>query len=115
MAYFGGLLSPNFPHTNSDADYSTFRLKYTYATSQFTASTIIGGTETVVATFSLTYPSAEFDRMRYRWEGGPAATAADSGWFLDSTVVCTDGECTVALLLGGGVALLLRRRRSVRS
>ncbi len=94
--HFGGLLNPHFPHTVSASDYSTLRLKYLYATSQFTVSTIIGGTSNTVATFSLDNPTgAEFDRMRYRFEGSASAGPADSGWFIDSTLICTDDDCAL--------------------
>jgi hypothetical protein len=88
--HFGGLLSPHFPHTDSASDYSTFRLKYEYATSRFTVSTIINSVETTVASFALANPTgAQFDRMRYRWQGSASDGPADSGWFIDSTLITT--------------------------
>jgi hypothetical protein len=105
--HFGGLLSPHFPKTDSASDYSTLRLRYDYATSQFTVSTIIGGTTNTVATFALANPTnAEFDRLRYRWEGVTSGTFPDdSRWFVDSALICTDDECTIPEPPEVGVAI----------
>ncbi len=88
MTHFSGVLPTPLPTTGGAADYSTVRIRFDYATSQFTVSTIINSVETTIATFSLVTTSGVFDRLRYRFDGQTSGTLpADSAYFVDTATI----------------------------
>jgi len=90
-----GPLTTPFPFSNSDSDYFTFRIEYDFATTTWTVSSDHTGSMTALRSFTRQTTVGEFDRVRFRPAGSPGAAFSQSRYFVDTALVCTDGECTV--------------------
>jgi hypothetical protein len=94
-----------FSVPNLDSHYFTFRIEYDFATTTWTVSSDHTGSMTAIRSFTRLTTVGEFDRIRLRLVGVDGQAFSLSRYFVDSVLVCTDGDCVVVVPPELGVAI----------
>jgi len=102
-----GLLTIPFPSSSPsvESDFFTFRIEYDFATTTWTVSSDHTGSMTTLRSFTRQTTVGEFDRVRFRMAGSAGSAFSSSRYFVDSALVCTDGDCVVVVPPELGVAI----------
>ncbi len=88
-----------------DSDYFTFRIEYDFATTTWTVSSDHTGSMTALRSFTRLTTVGEFNRVRLRTSGTDGHAFSSSRYFVDSALVCTNGDCIVVVPPELGVAI----------